>query len=234
MAGRRAALVAAREFLPRLRMQLTAYDPLVPVVRVPRLLLLAGSVQRLDEEHVTILEIWIDLGQSAQRWDNFAGAALVERSTGMGDRRAPEYAPQLVLLDIEPIVEVGGRGDPQAGAEVAAIKREDGGSVLEFVAQHPLGPKVEVSDVRLRRQRDRAAIGFYSQGQSGAQLAQMPAQALTRIGGVRKEQVREHVAVLWADDQREPDQQRKHFRAELEWSEESIGEHGCWPEEAEH
>jgi hypothetical protein len=62
MARRRAALVAAREFLPRLRMQLATYDPLVPVVRVPRLVLLAGRVERLDEEHVTVLEIWIDLG----------------------------------------------------------------------------------------------------------------------------------------------------------------------------
>jgi hypothetical protein len=148
--------------------------------------------------------------------------------------RAPKYAPQLVLLDIEPIVEVGGRGDPQAGAEVPAVKREDGGSVLEPVAQYPLSPEAKASNVCLRRQRDRAAIGLYSQGQLGAQLAQMPAQTFSRIGGVRKEQVRENVAVLCATAQREPDQKRKHLRAELEWPEQPIGEHGCWPEEAEH
>jgi hypothetical protein len=43
-------------------MQLATYDPLVPVVRVPRLILLAGRVERLYEEHVPVLEIWIDLG----------------------------------------------------------------------------------------------------------------------------------------------------------------------------
>jgi hypothetical protein len=65
-------------------------------------------------------------------------------------------------------------------------------------------------------------------------MAQMPAQTLTRIGRVGKEQVSESVAFLCPIPEREPDEQCKRLGTNVERPGLPVRDHGRGPEETEH
>ena len=90
--ARRNALVAAGEFLLGLGLQLGADDPLVTVVGMPGLVVAAGHLQCLNEEQVAVLQVRVQLGQSADRCDDSGCVAVFERGTSSRYRCLPECA----------------------------------------------------------------------------------------------------------------------------------------------
>src|SRR5436189_3885548 len=143
-----------------------------------------------------ILEKGINVGQPSKRGNYPTRVALGHFRAGVGQRCAPQHAAKLILLDIEPVVEVCRRGDPQARTQVTAVEAKDRRGVLVLTTQYAISSDSEPCDIGGGRQSDRAAVRLEVQRQAGAELAEVPPQALSRIGGVRKEQLRQNVAVL--------------------------------------
>jgi hypothetical protein len=198
-------------------MELRADDALIPVECVPRVVLPSRRLARLHEQHVPLLQIRIDLRQSPERRDRIGWLAGGDRGVRVRDGRTPKRAAELVLLDVEPVVEVGRSGDLQARAEVTAVERER----LECVGCCRVADDLPRSRSKRRDiggdpQRDGAAIGDQRVGQAGPEVAQVPAKAAAWIRRFVKQELGEHLTLHRPVAERDSREQRERLRPQLE------------------
>jgi hypothetical protein len=143
--------------------------------------------------------------------------AADQRGARVRHSHTPKRQAEVILLDVEPIVEVGRRGDLEAGADVIPIQRERLECVgSPRVVQDPPRSRPKRRHIRWDSDPDGIAVDDQGVGQAGPEVAQVPAKAVAWVHGLMEQEIGKHMTFHRRVVERDAREQRERLRPQLE------------------